>query len=108
MIILKMMGKVMDRRSLLAVVPVLAGSSAAAALARTGTQADAVDRPTLSIDPDGADGWRIRSWEREGSAWRPVVAHAKTTPAGARVVTGRIAVLDREAVRAWLTASPAA
>ncbi|MFZ3483677.1 hypothetical protein [Sphingomonas sp. 3-13AW] len=98
----------MDRRALLSFVPLLAGSSAAAALARSEPAGDAVDRPTLSIDPDGADGWRIRSWELEGSAWRPVVAHATTTPGGARVVTGRIAALDREAVRAWLAASSTA
>lgn len=89
----------MDRRGLLTSIAGLAGAGACAA---QNPASEDTGRPPLAIEADGAGRWRIRSWERRGDAWRPVIAHAVRSVAGIEI-RGRIQAADRGEVMDRLT-----
>ena len=90
----------MNRRTLLAS---MAGTAAVGGCIARETDDDRAGRPTLAIASEGAGRWRIRSWQWQGGAWRPLIARARR--AGAKLaLSGRIAAADRAKVLARLRA----
>ncbi|WP_342657806.1 hypothetical protein NPJ82_14715 [Sphingomonas sp. NY01] len=83
----------MNRRTLLAAVPALAG---AASLTAEADAAMLEERPPFDITPDG-DAWRIRSWEWAEDAWRPMIAEARMLADRVRI-KGPVAPADRGAI----------
>ena len=83
----------MNRRTLLAGSVALTGSVTPSAV----VVAEAMhDRPAFNLAPDG-NGWRVCSWERDGDAWRPSIAHIRA--AGGQVhISGHIANIDYDVI----------
>lgn len=90
----------MDRRSLFASMMGFAGIGPALCAPKGG--GDPRGRPSLAVDPEGPQQWRIRSWEWRRGAWRPAIGHAVASASGIEL-RGRIAPADRDEVRARLT-----
>ena len=55
----------------------------------------------MTIESDGPGRWRIRSWQWRDNAWRPSIARAERTDAGADI-SGTIDAADRAEVIARL------
>lgn len=92
--------RAMNRRTLLAS---MAGTAAVGGCSAREAGAEHAGRPTLAIASEGAGRWRIRSWQWQAGAWRPVIARAKRVGAKIRF-SGRIAAADRAEVVARLNA----
>lgn len=85
----------MNRRTLLAAGPALAGTLSLDADAEVVQTSD--ERPSFDIMPEGS-GWKIRSWEWAEGAWRPLIARARIV-AGEVRIDGAVAGGDRAAIR---------
>ncbi|WP_298093263.1 hypothetical protein [uncultured Sphingomonas sp.] len=85
----------MNRRTLLAAAPAMAGTLSLDADAKASQIPD--ERPPFDIMPEGS-GWKIRSWEWAEDAWRPKIARALRVADGIRI-EGPVAPADLDAIR---------
>lgn len=89
----------MNRRTLLAAGPAMAGTLSLEADAKVVQTSD--ERPPFDIMPEGGE-WKIRSWEWAEGAWRPLIARGRIV-AGEVRLNGRVAHADRAEIRRHVT-----